>query len=347
MQQLSEDDTDFWAEIDKPMRVEDLNRTVQRLPEQLAGFKQTLQQPYHQEKFQKLVDQARNAAKEAYRNKLKVGLHKMAKEYQERIREINRSHRQEISEFVKKFWKLDEVLTTRDEQIDQLQKFFIAEEEEIAFQRMHRTYKEPVVVQNSSEVLQYENGVLKVQMQTFRELIGVYENDVNKLKEKVAEMERENAEILRRNEVEKIELNGKIGKIHEEYKRKILELNQSYIEFKKNIGVELELKQVITNRQQNIISGLKQDLTVAKEILDTPRLLFKYNSRMPYKHKVSKSVMARPIKSNFNSKTLLHRKKFSSKDTLSSTRATPVFTLTPDIDYPSSILPPLSEYDYR
>ena len=120
-----------------------------------------------------------------------------------------------------------------------------------------------------------------MQVESFKELIQIYEKDLYNLKAKLKKTEdicEENNENFIK---EKEELRRKIERSDEEYKKKIQDVNYKYIDFKNDIKTELEVRHVINYRQQEIISSLKHDLATAKVVLDTPRLLFKYNSVVP------------------------------------------------------------------
>ena len=342
----SDTESEFWKDLDKPMPVEYLEKPKVDLNTKLSSYKSTIKNPYHQEKFQKLIDQARTAAKEVYDNKLKVALHKQTKEYNNLINVLKQKHKDEITEMIKKFWTLDDVLLLRDSQITHLESFFILQEEEISFARMQKTYKEPPQEVVDKERLVDENKALQLQLATMKGLIEVYENDISRLKECLRSSEEAASKSQKKFDAEKSQLVENIGKIHQEYSKKINEIHEKYEFFKQDIKTELEVRTVIGNRQKEIISCLKQDLVSAKTVLDTPRLLFKYNTRMPKQQRAAQSVSVRPPRSYMPYKPHAYHKKFNSKDTLISTRDSPIFTLTPDLEYPSSILPTLSEVDY-
>ena len=274
MNTFSDTESEFWRDIDKPVTIENLGKPKEHLETSIKAYESSIQNVHHKEKFQKLINQARNAAKEVYHNKLKVGLHKQAKEYQAKISEIDRMHKEEITELIKKFWKLDDVLVTRDNQIQELQRFFIKQEEDIANFRIKENFKEKIKEEVSSNELWLENKALQMQVESFKELIQIYEKDLYNLKAKLKKTEdicEENNENFIK---EKEELRRKIERSDEEYKKKIQDVNYKYIDFKNDIKTELEVRHVINYRQQEIISSLKDDLATAKVVLDTPRLLF-------------------------------------------------------------------------
>lgn len=343
MQGFSDTETEFWKDLDKPISEACLAKPKKNLEKQIAKEKNKLKVPHYQDKFVRLVDQARTAAKETYNNMLKVALHKQAIVYQEQVKELNKQHREEMNDLVKKFWKLDDTLQTRDIQISDLQRVFIIKEEEITYNRLESTYNEPVVQEIQDKNALQDKLALQLQLGVMKELLGVYEKDIEKLKDSLEDAGKALKKQRKIFEKEKFELQDQIKKLNVEYCKRIDEVNDRYVYFKHDMKTELDVRALINCRQHEIISGLKQELVSAKTVLDTPRLLFKYNSKFSKRHRVAQSVPMKPLR-KYRQDPSYHKLKFDSKATLS-TRDTPIFTLTPDINYPSSILQSLSEND--
>lgn len=347
MKNSSDSEVEFWEDIDHPMDLSMLERAKKTLDDKIAACKKAMKKPYYQEKFQRLLDQARNAYKEKFRNKCLVILNKQAKEYQNQLETMQNAHKKEITDLIKKFLKLDKVLSNRDLQIEDFQRLIIHQEHDLAFGRMASSYKPKKIHPVNLEPYEKEIEALQVQIKSYKELIGHYQKDIENLKKDIENINLTISKNLREYKVKKLIMLGKIEEVKKKCDEEIRKVKEHYEKFKGDVATELELKHVITSRQQEIIGTLKSELICAKAVLDTPRLLFKYNSKMPYKHNKSKSIAPKSIRSTLTSKALLLKKKrFDSKDTLTSTTATHVFSLTPDLDYPSSILPTLSESEY-
>ena len=143
--------------------------------------------------------------------------------------------------------------------------------------------------------------------------------------------------------MEILDMKKKIERTQNDCKKKLRDVNQKYLSFRNDVGTEFDLKDMIIKKQGQNISRLKEEIFMAKSILDTPRLLFRYNAAEPYRQKHSKSLNAKPLRSDLQSKSVLKQRKFDSNETLGSTRATPIYTMTPEPEHSYSFLPTLSE----
>ena len=273
-------------------------------------------------------------------------MHKQSKVYELNLKEIHKKHKEEISELMRKFWKLDDILISRDLQIQDLEHYLIKDEELISYNRIESLYKPPKEENPDIEKILAEKSALQSQLDTLKEFVKEYEKNIDDLKLRIKIMDYENRLKIEELEKEKSELVIKFEKAEEVHLEYIRKLDEKYKDFKNDIKTELEVRNCITNRQNQVILALKQDITSAKKVLDTPRLLYKYNDKFSNYHKHNQSVYARPNRSHLPSKANLKQRKFNSIETLISTRCSPIFTLTPDLEYPSSILPTLSEYEY-
>jgi hypothetical protein len=340
----SDTDNDFWTDLDRPVTPNKLKKNVQTVDEEIETFVSAAQDPYTKENFRKLLDRARESAEEVYKNKLKVQLYKQAQQHESIIKELTQKHSREIRELVSKFFNLDDALKVRDVQLESLQRYFIYKEGDITSRRLSFLYKETPQPNYDYEKLYKEKEALMDSFNTLKELVKIYEKDIEDLKSKLEQTEK--LKDLQKSEFDNqnAQLREKIEKTERECGEKIKKVNEKYLEFKKDIRTELELRNVVTYRQQEIISCLKLDLNTAKKVLDTPRLLFKYNSKFPERKKGLQSVPSKPARSYMPCKSTIRHRKHESIETLISTRASPVFTLSHDADYPSSVLPTYTEY---
>ena len=345
MENFTETDTEFWKDLDAPQSIPFTSDKKIPIDSKIATF--TSNHPQHKENFEKLLNQARLAFKQRYTDKLKLRLHKQSEYYQKQIQDIKEVHRSEINDLIRKFYNLDETLINRDIQISGLQKFFIGQETDLAFTRIKvNTTAENQGNLNVNEIISDEKLVFEQQISVFKELLGIYERDIDGLKVKIWEMEQEIADGIRNHELELFEIKRKMEVTQNDCKKKVRDVNQKYQVFKNDVGAEFKLKDTIIRKQRDDIVRVKEELTLAKMVLDTPRLLFKYNMKEPYRNRQARSLVEKPLKSSFHSKAILRSKRFDSNETLISTRATPIFTMTPEPEYSSSMLPTLSEVDY-
>jgi ElaB/YqjD/DUF883 family membrane-anchored ribosome-binding protein len=338
MENYNDTDVDFWKDLDDPTPI--LPKVEKSLEEKISKFKS--KNPSKKDQFSSLLNKAREAASQHYKDMLNVSLHKQEKYFEKKIALLQDAHREEIQDLLRKFWKLDETLINRDDQITSLQRLFAAQEIDLACTRIKVNSREKEESEDFREDL-ITRDVLDHQASVFRELVGVYENDIQKLKEQVKSLEGLIKEKEKKQEVELLEMKTRIERNQNDCKKKVRDLNQKYLNFRNDVGREFELKDLIIQRQGENIARLKEELNMAKTILDTPRLLFKYNSREPYRHQQSKSLNCKPLRNCAQSKSILKQRRFDSNETLGSTRATPIYTMTPEPEYSASVLPTLSE----
>lgn len=345
MENFAESDTEFWKDLDAPQCSSFLPEKKIPINSKILTF--TSDHPQHKEKFEKLLNQARLAFKQRYTDKLKLSLHKQSKYYEQKIEGIEQLHRSEINDLIRKFYKLDENLINKDLQILNLQKFFIGQETDMAFTRIKvNTVTENTYDFNLNELILNEKLAFEQQISVFKEFLGIYEKDIEELKIKVRELEQEIVDGTKTHEMQLLEMKKKMEVTQNNCKKKVRDVNQKYLAFKNDVGAEFQLKDTIIRKQRDDIMRVKEELALAKMVLDTPRLLFKYNMKEPYRNRQARSLVDKPLRSNFHSKAVLRSKKFDSNETLISTRATPIFTMTPEPEYSSSMLPTLSEVDY-
>lgn len=339
MDSYNDTDAEFWKDLDNPTPV--TQRPAKILEQQISKFKS--KNPSQSDKLTLLLTRAREAAKQHYKDKLNVYLHKQAQFFESKIQSIKESHIEEINDLLRKFWKLDETLINRDDHISNLQRFFVAQETELALTRIKSSIKDSEETSKKDENSEINKEIIHEQLSVFKELAAGYENDINKLKNQIKDMESQIKEIENKHLMEILDMKKKIERTQNDCKKKLRDVNQKYLSFRNDVGTEFDLKDMIIKKQGENISRLKQEIFMAKSILDTPRLLFKYNAAEPYRQKHSKSLNSKPVKSNMTSKSVLKQRKFDSNETLGSTRATPIFTMTPEPEHSYSFLPTLSE----
>lgn len=344
MDNFTETDIEFWKDLEAPQSDAFYPRQKSPLNSKIQKFKTS--NPNQKEKFEKLLNQARQAFKQRYKDKLKLMLHKQSKYYEQKIEDIQELHRSEVTDLVKKFWSLDDTLINKDIQISNLQKFFIGQECDLAFSRISSKKTQKKAKLDLNDLITNEKCVFDQQIAAFKELLSVYERDLHCLKEQIADKEEEILRISKEHELELLEMKKKVEKTQIDCKKKIRDVNQKYLAFRGDVGTEFELKDTIIKKQGENLVRLKDELKLAKMVLDTPRLLFKYNMKEPYRNRQAKSLADRPLRREFHSKAVLRGKRFDSNETLLSTKATPLFTMTPEPEYSASVLPTLSEVDY-
>lgn len=344
MDNFTETDIDFWKDLEAPKT--DSFYPRQKTPLDLKIQKFKTENPDQREKFEKLLNQARQAFKQRYNDKLKLMLHKQSKHYEQKIEDIQEIHRSEVTDLIKKFWSLDDTLINKDVQISNLQKFFIGQETDLAYSRISSKKLKKKDKINLNDLMTNEKFVFDQQIAAFKELLSVYEKDLQDLNEKLSIKDEEISDMIKKHEVELLNMKKKVEKTQNDCKKKIRDVNQKYLAFRGDVATEFELKDTIIRKQGENLIRLKDELALAKMVLDTPRLLFKYNMKEPYRNRQAKSLADRPLRREFHSKAVLRNKKFDSNETLLSTKATPLFTMTPEPEYSASVLPALSEVDY-
>lgn len=271
----SSSENEFWADLDAPVELRTpkfTTRTKRKTPDKPPP------ETYIGERVTVLVNRARKAAN--YNNRMEVS--KVTKDirsdYELKIQKINDEHKEQLSQLKEDYDKMRMIIKKRDSEIQKLENKLSTQEFLIngfRFQNKETPYKPiPAKTQFSKE-----NENLKVEVEALKEVVAMYNEQIDKYKQSLEESRQYNIakekEFL---EEKELLINNHKAEV-EQLKNKICSLNQNFENHKNNTHKELDLRSTIQERQTNIIESLQKELKNAKTVMKTPMLHYKLISK--------------------------------------------------------------------
>ncbi|CAG9313282.1 unnamed protein product [Blepharisma stoltei] len=282
----SESDCEFWVDYDAhPNLDSDLSRNCKtktisqfypNLEDDLKDQLSSQPSQYHRERIQIIVDRIREAAKVHHQNALDLALRKIHKEYHKKIQELLQSHQNTLIELKQDYDKMRILINAKDLELDELRSFCCEQELAISKLRQKKSKEErktEQIVHNKYDPEKDKDmKALYLKLDAMKDMVQMSQKQTDEAKAKLKSYE----EFMRKREKENDEawINKKkeTEAREQELLNEIKMLKERHNSFKAEVNRELEVRQVINKKQNDLIGELQNDLKSAKLVLVTPRL---------------------------------------------------------------------------
>ena len=289
----SDSEGEFWEELEQPpvlsVKAQSSPRFVQKafktvqfdqFKSQLSEF---LPEGHQRERLYTVLDQVREAAKEAHEISMTLALKELHKSYKRKIHDLSEKNRLLVEELRIDYEKLTLSLTQKDNEIARVQRLLTDQEEFISRHRITKeTLTKPVVIEKEAQMTEKGEKLkgLKLQIESFRKLVHMYQEQTIDAQEKLANTEA----LLKQREQEFAtqiaELNQNAQKLTQDYELQMQQFRTQFDNYKDEAQKELEVCHLVNARQTELVKMLQNELRSAKIVLQAPRLKFKYEKRM-------------------------------------------------------------------
>lgn len=291
--EMSESDAEFWVELDKQVELIDVKTEKKPEVELKPNFEQEIQHfnitapsNYYRERLEKLLNQARDAAKEHFRGKLIKSRQRLTKNFASKLSEVHSMYQLQISDLKKEFSAVNKKLIEKDFEISGLHQYIIDQELSISEFRVDKgnKYDEEKKVKDLIDTIQANKKGFDLQISHLKGVVKVYQKDsdnaISQLKALQQTFELKQHEF----EMEKTRLTDEIHSVRAACNEKVEEIQEKYEYFKNDTTTELNIRYAINKRQIDFIEVLKKELKNAKLVLETPRINAKYLRKLGHRN---------------------------------------------------------------
>lgn len=237
--------------------------------------------------YEETLQRIKIASEIEVNNKTVVVKKQARKEMEDRLKRLKFKFTKSLTEVQSHYDDIKMTLVKKDMDIERL-RIIVHDQDNLILQyRMREEHdKKPNLKSREREIeiinreeeereLLKENISLKFQMDTISEIVELYKEDsvaseaeIKIAEDKIAEAmklhDEENQEIILKSEVTQADLQEKYQK-----------LQNKFVKYKYESKKEVQMREIITQRQSELLNVLREELRSAKLVMNTPRLRHK------------------------------------------------------------------------
>lgn len=279
-------DNEFWNNFENP-------EPPQKLPKASNPkdtFKFISLRPTEKERYEKTIAIIRDSKEEEMRSlqikvenqtkkQLLTSINELKHNFQKEAIRLQDTYAGSRSALQKKDHEILSLITTISEQA------YIITKMRLSYERAKKL-KKPSKSKTDPELNSHIQA-LNLQVQTFKQVCEQYKQDVDNYKAQNIKLLEENNEL--KNLYNKVS-NDLITFTKEQQAKAKKEKDEIIAEFNKykiETGKEVEVRELVNNRQMQIILSLQKELKDAKLIINTPRIRYKVLERLKDMHEVN------------------------------------------------------------
>lgn len=251
--------------------------TNSHLTNNLSFFKQ----------YEETLQRMRIASEIEVNNKTVVVKKQARREMEERLKMLKQKFTKSLTEVQSHYDEIRMTLVKKDMEIERL-KAIMHEQDSLMYNyRMRDEWeRKPGLKSRGLEVelinkaeedmeLMKENLSLKNQMETVSEIVELYKEDNIAAEVEIKIMEEKIAEAMKQYNEDKQVLVQKSEETISALKEKYQKLHNKFLKYKYESKKEVQMREIITQRQTELLKVLREELRNAKIVLNTPRLRHK------------------------------------------------------------------------
>jgi hypothetical protein len=331
----SDSESDFWDDVPLEKRSIGVSANLSSLdlpvPEKkkddIEELLKNSPNEYFHEYIRTTIDRLRTGLQIEHENILRTEARKQERNHKKKIQEMISQQKTQILELKTDFDSLKYLLLDKDKEISRLQRIVIEQEMHIAKQRGLKFVVNAQNTENQKQNDSKEHGlqvsVLKIQIESMKELVKSFQEQTEKAKSDLKDCEELLKQTQTKADSDLKALKDQSDKDTVNLLMQINNLNENYKTFKEEVRKELEISQIVIKNQSEMNNSLKKELKTAKLVLITPRLKEKFTNNFKFKDSGLEVMQKNRVKE----KNLRGRE--STLEYLNSTRASPAEILSP------------------